>query len=79
LHEIATPENKLMSDQLEALVYKALSDLPDDLRTAVTLREFDGLSYEEIAEVMDCPVGTVRSRIFRGREAIDNRIRDLVA
>ncbi|PCJ44294.1 MAG: RNA polymerase sigma factor RpoE [Moraxellaceae bacterium] len=79
LHEITTPESQLMTDELEAMVYKALSDLPDDLRTAVTLREFDGLSYEEIAEVMDCPVGTVRSRIFRGREAIDNRIRDLVA
>ena len=79
LHEIATPENQLMKDELEALVYKALSDLPDDLRTAVTLREFDGLSYEDIAEVMDCPVGTVRSRIFRGREAIDNRIKSMVA
>jgi len=79
LHEIATPENQLMTDQLEALVYQALSDLPDDLRTAVTLREFDGLSYEAIAEVMDCPVGTVRSRIFRGREAIDSRIKDMVA
>lgn len=79
LHEISTPENQLMTDQLEALVYQALSDLPDDLRTAVTLREFDGLSYEEIAEVMDCPVGTVRSRIFRGREAIDSRIKDMVA
>ncbi|OUR93802.1 RNA polymerase sigma factor RpoE [Gammaproteobacteria bacterium 42_54_T18] len=79
LHEISTPENQLMTDQLEALVYQALSDLPDDLRTAVTLREFDGLSYEAIAEVMDCPVGTVRSRIFRGREAIDSRIKDMVA
>ena len=79
LHEITTPESQLMTDELEALVYKALSDLPDDLRTAVTLREFDGLSYEEIAEVMDCPVGTVRSRIFRGREAIDNKIKDMVA
>ncbi len=79
LHEITTPENQLMTDQLEALVYQALSDLPDDLRTAVTLREFDGLSYEEIAEVMDCPVGTVRSRIFRGREAIDSRIKGMVA
>ncbi|OUS25228.1 RNA polymerase sigma factor RpoE [Gammaproteobacteria bacterium 45_16_T64] len=79
LHEVTTPENQLMTDELEALVYKALSDLPDDLRTAVTLREFDGLSYEEIAEVMDCPVGTVRSRIFRGREAIDNRIKGMVA
>lgn len=63
-----------MKDQLEQVVYQALRELPDDLRTAVTLREFDGLSYEEIAEVMDCPVGTVRSRIFRGREAIDKKI-----
>ena len=77
LHEMATPENQIMKEELEAVVFKALSDLPDDLRTAVTLREFDGLSYEEIADVMDCPVGTVRSRIFRGREAIDNRIRSL--
>jgi len=79
LHEMATPENQMMKEELEAVVFKALSDLPDDLRTAVTLREFDGLSYEEIAGVMDCPVGTVRSRIFRGREAIDNRIRGLRA
>lgn len=63
-----------MKDQLEKVVFEALRELPDDLRTAVTLREFDGLSYEEIAEVMDCPVGTVRSRIFRGREAIDKKI-----
>ena len=69
----------MMRDQLEAVVYEALRELPDDLRTAVTLREFDGLSYEEIAEVMDCPVGTVRSRIFRGREAIDKRIQAMQA
>lgn len=74
LHEFADPEQEMMKDQLEKVVFEALRDLPDDLRTAVTLREFDGLSYEEIAEVMDCPVGTVRSRIFRGREAIDKRI-----
>ena len=74
LHEFADPEQELMRDQLEHVVYEALRELPDDLRTAVTLREFDGLSYEEIAEVMDCPVGTVRSRIFRGREAIDKKI-----
>ncbi|NPU93158.1 MAG: RNA polymerase sigma factor RpoE [Gammaproteobacteria bacterium] len=74
LHEFASPEQEMMKDQLEKVVFDALRDLPDDLRTAVTLREFDGLSYEEIAEVMDCPVGTVRSRIFRGREAIDKKI-----
>jgi len=77
LHESADPEKELMRDELEKVVYDALKELPDDLRTAVTLREFDGLSYEEIAAVMDCPVGTVRSRIFRGREAIDKRIQAL--
>ena len=55
---------------------QAIRELPEDLRTAVTLREFDGLSYEDIAEVMDCPVGTVRSRIFRAREAIDVKVRE---
>jgi len=75
LHEIETPENALFGQELKAVVEKAISDLPDDLRTAVTLREFDGLSYEDIAEVMDCPVGTVRSRIFRAREAIDRQVR----
>jgi RNA polymerase sigma-70 factor (ECF subfamily) len=58
------------------VVERAISALPDDLRTAVTLREFDGLSYEDIAEIMDCPVGTVRSRIFRAREAIDTQVRE---
>ena len=57
------------------MVEAAISELPEDLKTAVTLREFDGLSYEDIAEVMDCPVGTVRSRIFRAREAIDTKVR----
>ena len=78
LHEVANPENELFKDELERAVYKALENLPEDLRVAVTLREFDGLSYEEIAEVMECPVGTVRSRIFRAREAIDNEIRQWV-
>ena len=68
------PENQLFSQELRAVVDKAIRDLPDDLRAAVTLREFDGLSYEDIAEIMDCPVGTVRSRIFRAREAIDSRV-----
>lgn len=77
LHELETPETHMMRNELEQTVYKALQELPEDLRAAVTLREFDGLSYEEIAEVMDCPVGTVRSRIFRGREAIDKQIKAL--
>lgn len=76
LREIETPENALFGAELKAVVEGAIADLPDDLRTAVTLREFDGLSYEDIADIMDCPVGTVRSRIFRAREAIDNRVRE---
>jgi len=68
------PENQLFSAELAAVVNGAITELPDDLRTAVTLREFDGLSYEDIAEIMDCPVGTVRSRIFRARESIDKRV-----
>jgi len=74
LKEIENPENRMASDQLEATVYKAIEDLPEELRVAVTLREFDGLSYEDIAQVMQCPVGTVRSRIFRAREAIEKKI-----
>lgn len=76
--DIGTPENELMKDQLEQVVFKAIQGLPDDLRTALTLREMDGLSYEEIAEVMECPVGTVRSRIFRAREAVDKQISPLI-
>ncbi len=74
LGDIQNPENSLASDQLEAVVYKAIDDLAEDLKVAVTLREFEGLSYEEIAEIMECPVGTVRSRIFRAREAIEKKI-----
>jgi RNA polymerase sigma-70 factor (ECF subfamily) len=77
LRDIASPENLLYRDELEAVVDSAIRDLPEDLRTAVTLREFEGLSYEEIAEVMGCPVGTVRSRIFRAREAIDEKVKVL--
>jgi len=66
-----TPENLLARDQLQEKVFAALENLPDDLKTALSLREFEGLSYEQISEIMDCPVGTVRSRIFRAREAID--------
>ena len=72
LSDIETPENQMVSDQLEAVVYKAIDDLPEELKVAVTLREFEGLSYEEIADIMACPVGTVRSRIFRARESIES-------
>lgn len=78
LRDIENPENLLSSQQLAAVLQKAITDLPDDLRTAVTLREFDGLSYEEIAQAMACPVGTVRSRIFRAREAIATAINPLL-
>jgi RNA polymerase sigma-70 factor (ECF subfamily) len=78
LHEVATPENELMSKQVVNVVNSSLQELPDDLRTALTLREIEGLSYEEIAEVMNCPIGTVRSRIFRAREAIAANLRPLL-
>jgi RNA polymerase sigma-70 factor (ECF subfamily) len=79
LRDLENPENALFGEELKAVVEAAIEDLPEDLRTAVTLREFDGLSYEDIADVMDCPVGTVRSRIFRAREAIDSRVRAQLA
>jgi RNA polymerase sigma-70 factor (ECF subfamily) len=78
LQEVSTPENELMSKQVVAVVNSSLQQLPDDLRTALTLREIEGLSYEEIADVMNCPVGTVRSRIFRAREAIAANLRPLL-
>ena len=73
-----TPESNLMRDELEACIFATIQKLPEELRVAISLREFDGLSYEEIAEVMQCPVGTVRSRIFRAREAIDKAMASLV-
>ena len=76
LRDINSPENALFGAELKAVVERAISALPDDLKTAVTLREFDGLSYDDIAEIMDCPVGTVRSRIFRAREAIDKQVKE---
>jgi RNA polymerase sigma-70 factor (ECF subfamily) len=78
LRESENPESALARDELSAEIDLAISQLPDDLRSAVTLREFDGLTYEQIAEIMDCPLGTVRSRIFRAREAIDARIQPLL-
>ncbi|MEM8498797.1 MAG: RNA polymerase sigma factor RpoE [Pseudomonadota bacterium] len=77
LKDIENPENQLFGAELKEIVNKAISQLPEDLRTAVTLREFDGLSYEDIADIMNCPVGTVRSRIFRAREAIDKQLEPL--
>lgn len=79
LKDVDTPENNLFRDELQRVVNNAIQELPEDLRTAVTLREMEGLSYEEIAEVMDCPVGTVRSRIFRAREAIDKQVQPLMS
>jgi RNA polymerase sigma-70 factor (ECF subfamily) len=78
LKDLGTPENNLFKDELEAVIVKAIADLTEDLRTAVTLREYEGLSYEGISEIMDCPVGTIRSRIFRAREAIDAHVLKLV-
>lgn len=71
LSDIDTPEAHLLSDEIKQKIIDVISNLPADLRQAITLRELEGLSYEEIAEVMQCPIGTVRSRIFRAREAID--------
>ncbi|MCG6971090.1 MAG: RNA polymerase sigma factor RpoE [Gammaproteobacteria bacterium] len=78
LREYATPERLLQRDEIEQTVFSAIDKLPEDLKTAITLREIDGLSYEEIAEAMACPVGTVRSRIFRAREAIDKSLKPLL-
>ncbi len=78
LKEISNPENLMLSEELRQIVFRTIESLPEDLRMAITLRELDGLSYEEIAAIMDCPVGTVRSRVFRAREAIDNKVQPLI-
>jgi RNA polymerase sigma-70 factor (ECF subfamily) len=78
LRDTATPESELHGKQIAATVNRAMEALPEDLRTAITLREIEGLSYEEIAGVMNCPIGTVRSRIFRAREAIAAELRPLL-
>jgi len=78
LQDVATPDAEYASRQIAETVNRAMAALPEDLRTAVTLREIEGLSYEEIAEAMDCPIGTVRSRIFRAREAIAAELRPLL-
>ena len=79
LKEYATPERMALQSELASTIQAAIDDLPEELRTAIVLRELDGLSYEEIASAMDCPIGTVRSRIFRARDAIDTRIRPLLS
>lgn len=76
--EIATPESSVLTTEIAQTVITVVRTLPEDLRTAIMLREMEGLSYEEIAEVMDCPIGTVRSRIFRAREAIDKELKPLL-
>lgn len=78
LKDINTPENVLMSKQIAKTVNQTLQELPDVLRTAITLREIEGLSYEDIAKVMNCPIGTVRSRIFRAREVIAGKLRPML-
>lgn len=78
LRDVDTPEGVLFKEELQEVIDRSIAGLPEDLRTAVTLREFEGLSYEEIADVMECPVGTVRSRIFRAREAVDQQVRALM-
>ncbi|MEJ2454486.1 MAG: RNA polymerase sigma factor RpoE [Candidatus Thiodiazotropha sp.] len=78
LKETGTPENHVLTEEISMTVQKAIEDLPEDLRTAIILRELEGMSYEEIANAMSCPVGTVRSRIFRAREAIDKKLSPLL-
>lgn len=78
LKEGDTPEGVVLTEEIRQVVEQAMEQLPEDLRTAIVLRELEGLSYEEIAEAMDCPVGTVRSRIFRAREAIDRKLQPLL-
>jgi len=68
----------LLKDEIHAAITQAIEELPDDLRTAITLRELEGMSYEEIAQTMECPIGTVRSRIFRARDAIDSKLLPLL-
>lgn len=78
MRELNTPENELMSKQIAQTVHQTLQALPEELRSAITLREIEGLSYEEIASIMNCPTGTVRSRIFRAREAIADKLQSVM-
>ena len=76
--DVATPEHLLLTDEIRETVRKTVAGLPDDWRVAITLREAEGMSYDEIAQAMDCPIGTVRSRIFRAREAVDAELKPLL-
>ena len=78
LKEFETPESNFVSDELEQAIHQAIDELQEDTATAIKLREFEGMSYEEISEAMECPIGTVRSRIFRAREAIEQRIQTVM-
>jgi len=78
LREGDTPERLLLKDEIARTIREAVDELPEDLRTAITLRELEGMSYDEIAQAMECPIGTVRSRIFRAREAIDKKLKPLL-
>ncbi|GLS82508.1 RNA polymerase sigma factor RpoE [Paraferrimonas haliotis] len=78
LREVASPERMMLSNEIKKVVFDTIEQLPEELRMAITLREIEGMSYEEIATVMECPVGTVRSRIFRAREAVDKRLQPLL-
>ena len=78
LQEQASPERVLLKDEIAEMVFRTIDELPEDLKMAITLREIEGLSYDEIAEAMSCPIGTVRSRIFRAREAIDEKLKPLL-
>jgi len=79
LRDYATPEQLALRDEVEYAVVSAIEELPEELKTAITLRELEGLSYEEIAQTMECPIGTVRSRIFRARDAINQRLEPLLS
>ena len=78
LRENASPERLILTAEIKKVIFTAIEQLPEDLRTAINLRELEGLSYEEIATIMECPVGTVRSRIFRAREVIDQKVKPLI-
>lgn len=78
LKEYDTPEHLILRDEIQTTIAKAIDELPEDLKTAITLRELEGMSYEEIAQTMECPIGTVRSRIFRARDAIDTKLQPLL-
>lgn len=78
LKEYGTPEHEMLTEEIRRVIINAIDGLPEDLRTAIMLREIEGMSYDEIAAAMDCPIGTVRSRIFRAREAIDKVLKPLL-